>query len=246
LVLTRDSDQFFIDLPVMFWYHALIMPRIARVVIAGYPHHITQRGNYKQKTFSDDADYEQYLKWLSKYCISYKLSILAFCLMPNHVHLITIPRKEDSLARTFNTCHMRYSQYYNKKQNNRGHLWQGRFYSCVLGESHLYEAIRYVENNPVRAKIVKKAEGWEWSSAKAHLNKGKSTLGLEKIDDYISVSDWKQYLVEREDEAVLSKIRSNTLTGRPSGKASFVQKIEKMFGKRLRPLPEGRPRKRKY
>ncbi|MEA3368904.1 MAG: transposase [Candidatus Ratteibacteria bacterium] len=221
------------------------MPRIARVVIPGYPHHITQRGNYKQKTFSDDVDYEQYLKWLSKYCVDYKLSILAYCLMLNHVHLIAIPHKEDSLARTFNTCHMRYSQYYNTKQNQKGHLWQGRFYSCVLDEYHLYEAIRYVENNPVRAKIAKKAEKWKWSSAKAHLNKGKSILELEKAGDYIAVSDWKQYLVEREDEAVIDKIKSNTLTGRPSGKDLFVGKIEKMFGKRLRPLPEGRPRKRK-
>ena len=221
------------------------MPRIARIVIPEYPYHITQQGNYKQKTFSANADYEQYLEWLSKYCVDYKLSILAFCLMPNHVHLIAIPHKEDSLARTFNTCHMRYSQYYNRKQNNKGHLWQGRFYSCILGESHLYEAIRYVENNPVRAKIVRKAEKWEWSSAKVHLNKGKSILELEKTDDYIAVSDWKQYLAEREDETIIKKVKANTLTGRPSGKDSFVEKIEKIFGKRLRPLSEGRPRKRK-
>ena len=217
------------------------MSRIARVVVPGCPHHITQRGNYKQKTFSGKADYTRYLQRLSEYCKKYKLSVLAFCLMPNHVHFIAIPQEPDSLAKTFNACHMRYSQYYNKKNENRGHLWQGRFYSCALGEIHLYEAIRYVENNPVRAKIVERAEEWKWSSAKVHLNKEKTVLALEDIGNYIDIPNWEQYLIEKEDENVINKVKANTLTGRPSGKDSFVLKIEKLFGKRLRPLPEGRP-----
>lgn len=217
------------------------MPRIARIVVIGCPHHITQRGNYQQKTFSSKADYEKYLQWLSEYCKKYKLSILAFCLMPNHVHFISIPQQSDSLSKTFNACHMRYSQYYNKKNNNKGHLWQGRFYSCPLDEGHLYEAIRYVENNPVRAKIVKKAEEWKWSSAKAHLHKEKINLALGDIGDHKDIPDWDQYLTEKQDDKIIKKIKSNTLTGRPSGNDSFVSKIENMFGKRLRPLPEGRP-----
>jgi len=219
------------------------MPRIARVVAAGYPHHVTQRGNYKQKTFSDDTDYIRYSEWLSEYCKRWELSIFVYCLMPNHVHFIAVPHNIDSLAKTFNTCHMRYSQYYNKKNNNRGHLWQGRFYSCALDEGHLYEAMRYIENNPVRAKLVKKPEDWKWSSARYHLNKAKSDLVLKNIENYISIKDWKKYLTEREDQGIIKKIKANTLTGRPSGKDSFVIKMEKVFGRRLKPLPEGRPRK---
>ena len=217
------------------------MPRIARIVVIGCPHHITQRGNYQQKTFSIKADYEKYLQWLSEYCKKYKLSTLAFCLMPNHVHFISIPQQPDSLSKTFNTCHMRYSQYYNKRNRNNGHLWQGRFYSCPLDEGHLYEAVRYVENNPVRAKIVKKAEEWQWSSAKAHLNNEKINLVLGDIGDYIDIPSWKQYLTEKQDDKIIKEIKSNTLTGRPSGNDSFMSKIENMLGRRLRPLPEGRP-----
>ncbi|MDP2929698.1 MAG: transposase [Candidatus Omnitrophota bacterium] len=217
------------------------MPRIARIVVIGCPHHITQRGNYQQKTFSIKADYENYLRWLSEYCKKYKLSTIAFCLMPNHVHFISIPQQPDSLSKTFNTCHMRYSQYYNKKNKNKGHLWQGRFYSCPLDEDHLYEAIRYVENNPVRAKIVKKAEEWQWSSASAHLSNEKINLVLENIGDYIDIPSWDRYLTEKQEDKIMKEIKSNTLTGRPSGNDSFISKIENMLGRRLRPLPEGRP-----
>ncbi len=217
------------------------MPRIARVVIIGCPHHITQRGNYQQETFSVDSDYEKYLGWMSEYHKKYKLNVLAFCLMPNHVHFISVPEKQDSLSKTFNTCHMKYSRYYNKKNNNKGHLWQGRFYSCPLDESHLYEAVRYVENNPVRAKLVKRADQWQWSSAKEHLKKGEVRLSLENIQPYLNVLDWRQYLMEKQDDNIIKKVKSNTLTGRPSGSNSFMLKIEGIVGRRLRPLPEGRP-----
>jgi putative transposase len=127
------------------------MPRIARVVAVGLPHHITQRGNYRQDVFFDTDDRRQYLLWIGEYSAKYGLSVLAYCLMQNHVHFIAIPREANSLAKTFNAAHMRYSQYFNKKLKQRGHLWQGRFYSCVLDESHLMLASRYIERNPVRA-----------------------------------------------------------------------------------------------
>jgi len=161
------------------------MPRIARIVATGYPHHITQRGNYRQTVFVKDSEYSDYLKWLDEYTKKYKLAILAYCLMPNHVHFAAIPEEKDSLAKTFNACHMRYSQYFNKKNRLTGHLWQGRFYSCILDERHLYAICRYIENNPVRAKLVKKPENWQWSSAKTHLNKETSILSLANITEYI-------------------------------------------------------------
>jgi len=220
------------------------MPRIARIVAEDYPHHITQRGNYKQIVFFEDRDYKFYLERLSVYCEKYKLSILAYCLMPNHVHFIAIPKQKDSLAKTFNACHMRYAHYYNRKNDLIGHLWQGRFYSCILDEKHLRAAVRYIENNPVRAKLVDGASQWNWSSAKEHLNKEKGMIRLADISQFLEVEDWKKYLLHEEERKIIKRIRANTLTGRPLGNEVFIEKLETIFGKRLRPLAHGRPRKR--
>lgn len=123
----------------------VLMPRIGRVVVKDYPHHVTQRGNYRHTVFIEKSDYQQYLGWLDMYAKNNGLSFLVYCLMPNHVHYIAIPQNDDSLAKTFNITHMRYSQYFNRKKRAFGHLWQGRFYSCVLDDYHLYAAIRYIE-----------------------------------------------------------------------------------------------------
>ena len=160
------------------------MPRIARLVAPGFPHHITQRGNYGQTVFFDDNDRQRYLSWIIEYSKKYSSSILVHDLMPNHVHFIAIPKNKDSLARTFNMAHMRYAQYINRKMEKRGHLWQGRFYSCVLDAYHLIAAARYIERNPVRANMVKEPWEWPWSSASAHINKTKSILAL---DDFLKL-----------------------------------------------------------
>lgn len=219
------------------------MPRAARIVAVGYPHHITQRGNRNQNVFNKDLDYRRYLKWLERYRNEYGLSILAYCLMPNHVHFAAVPRKEVSLAKTFSVCHTLYSQYFNKKSNASGHLWQGRFYSCILDEKHLYAAIRYIENNPVRAKLVKSAEEWKWSSAKYHLNKEMGILSLDEPGDFITIYDWKAYL-QNEDDKIIQKIRVNTSTGKPLGDNFFISKLERLLGKRIKPLQRGRPKKK--
>ena len=170
------------------------MPRISRVVAVGHPHHVTQRGNYRQTVFETDQDYLLYLDWLKTYCQKYSLKMWAYCLMGNHVHFITVPMEEDSLARVFNTLHMRYSQYINDRRNARGHLWQGRFFSCVLDERHLYAGVKYVENNPVRAGIARKADAYRWSSARAHVRKIADPV--LSGDCYLEkkIKDWSEYL----------------------------------------------------
>jgi len=220
------------------------MPRISRAVAVGYPHHITQRGNYQQYVFETEKDHIQYLQWLKVYSQRNSLKIWAYCLMNNHVHFVCVPIKEDSLAQTFNTLHMRYSQYFNKKKNKKGHLWQGRFYSCILDERHLYGAVRYVENNPVRATIVKKPHEYRWSSARAHVS-GDSDFVLTN-DCYLveEIKDWLSYLMEKDDKTLIENIRSNTRTGRPCGDEVFIQKIENLLDRRLNALPKGRPRRR--
>lgn len=222
------------------------MPRIARVVAVGLPHHITQRGNYQQDVFLNADDRRQYLAWIREYSTKYGLSILAYCLMQNHVHFIAIPKETDSLARVFNTAHMRYSQYFNRKLKQRGHLWQGRFYSCILDESHLMLAARYIERNPVRAGFVKKPWQWSWSSAVSHTNE--KDIGLIELGDLfwiisMSCGSWRKYIDSAEEENFLQTIRKHTFTGRPLGTKTFIEKLETKFGRRLCALPTGRPKK---
>lgn len=221
------------------------MPRMARVVAVGLPRHITQRGNYKQDIFSDDKDRRQYLYWIEEYSAKYRLSIIAYCLMRNHVHFIAIPCEEDSLARTFNTAHMRYSQYFNKKLKQKGHLWQGRFYSCVLDEPRLLLAVRYIETNPVRAKIVELPWQWKWSSASAHIGIGEPILQVSNFFKIVDMSykSWKKYIISAQDEKVIINIRKHTLTGLPLGAHVFIEELEKKVNRKLTALRRGRPKK---
>jgi putative transposase len=224
------------------------MARIARVVAEGLPHHITQRGNYRQDVFFDAQDRQKYLTWIQQYSIKYGLSILAYCLMQNHVHFIAIPSRKDSLSKVFNTAHMRYSQYFNSKLRQRGHLWQGRFYSCVLDESHLVLAARYIERNPVRVGLVKKPWQWAWSSALVHTDRlVHNSIGLGDFFGITGMScdSWKNYIDSMEGANFLQAIRKQTLTGRPLGAELFIEKLEKRFNRTLRTSPMGRPKQDK-
>lgn len=223
------------------------MPRTARVVVQDYPHHITQRGNYQQDIFRDANDRKQYLAFIADYSRKYKLNILTYCLMDNHVHFVVVPKEADSIARTFSVAHTLYSQYYNKKMNVLGHLWQGRFYSCVLDEKHFIAASRYVERNPVRAGIVRKPSDYEWSSAKSHVESScKQIIDTSLFFKYLETGrdKWGEFIAENEKPEEVAIIRKHTKTGRPLGDNLFVQKLEKMFGIRLHALPEGRPEKK--
>lgn len=145
------------------------MARIARAVAPGIPHHITQRGNRRQQTFFNDEDYQVYLELMSEWCITYDVSAWAYCLMPNHVHLILVPDKKEGLNLAVGEAHRRYTRRINVREGWRGHLWQGRFSSFILDERYLLACARYVELNPVRAGLVKNPEDWPWSSAEPHI-----------------------------------------------------------------------------
>lgn len=221
------------------------MPRISRVIGVGLPHHITQRGNYGGFVFETDSDRHRYLDLVSEYAAKHSLSILGYCLMPNHVHFLAVPENEDSLARVFNTAHMRYAQRLNWKRRAKGHLWQGRFYSCVLGESHLLAAARYIERNPVRAGFVTSAPEWKWSSAAFHAglearSHGFSLAALWKYCPEMR-AQWGDFLTAF-DKAQEDEIRSVTKVGLVAGDTGFVAMLERRLGRRLRALPVGRPR----
>ena len=224
------------------------MSRMARVVAVGLPHHITQRGNFQQDVFLSPDDRKRYLRWMRKFSTQYGLRIFAYCLMQNHVHFIATPTNEDSLARTFKNAHMRYAQYFNKKLGRHGHLWQGRFYSCVLDAPHLILAARYIERNPVRAGLVKKPWQWEWSSALNHV--GKEDKAPLKLGDFLGIIGmshdyWAQYIDSTEETNFLQQIKKHTLAGRPLGKAAFVATLEGKLHRRLSVSPIGRPKKEK-
>ena len=144
------------------------MPRRARVVFAGLPHHITQRGNRGADVFFSDEDRLTYLDWLTEYADRHDVEILAYCLMDNHVHLIAVPAAEPGLQNVMKPLHMRYAQRLNRHNGWVGHVWQGRYYSAPLDEPYLWTATRYVERNPVRAGLVGRAEEFAWSSAAGH------------------------------------------------------------------------------
>jgi len=221
------------------------MSRSARIVIPDYPYHITQRGNYRQNVFIDDGDRIKYLSWIDEYSKRYQLSILAFCLMNNHVHFITIPGKEDSLSKVFSIVHMRHSQYLNKRMGKSGHLWQGRFYSCVLDENYLIASLRYVENNPVRAGILKEAWKWKWSSAAYSAGIADGLIELRGIEDFTGMffDNWRQFLLSEESEEDIKIIRKYTVLGRPLGTDDFIAKMSRRANKVLTVMQKGRPRK---
>jgi len=174
----------------------LIMARLPRVVVVDVPHHITQRGNARQVVFAADADRLAYLALLRHSADLHQLSLLGYCLMSNHVHLVAIPRTSAALAQTLKQAHGRYAACWNARQARSGHVWQRRYYSCPLDDAHLWAALRYTERNPVRAGMAAAADQWPWSSARAHCE---GHVGDELIDIQIwrqrwSAPEWRRYL----------------------------------------------------
>ncbi|MFH1615605.1 MAG: transposase [Planctomycetota bacterium] len=222
------------------------MPRLARTVATGYAHHITQRGNNLQDVFFVDDDRLVYLDYLKQHADKYRLEVLGYCLMTNHVHIVAIPGQEDSLAKAIGRTHFRYTQYINRFHKRSGHLWQGRFYSCALDENYFYTAMKYIELNPVRAKLCRVPWRYEWSSAASHIDKKcrSELLNLSDWYEMITAKQWRNALLDGIDESQVMTLRRTTHTGRPLGSDSFLSKMEKLLGRRLRPLPVGRPRKK--
>ncbi|MBI4744503.1 MAG: transposase [Actinobacteria bacterium] len=212
------------------------------MVITNIAHHVTQRGNYQQPVFEHEEDYKKYCDWFKEYAKRYCITTYAYCLMNNHVHFIVSPKTEEGLARLFNTLHMRYAQYINKRRKATGHLWQGRFFSCLLDEQHLYRAIRYVERNPVRAKIAQYAWTYKWSSAKEHTGYDISSIPLNRKFE-MEANEWKDYLKETDDE-MITEIRMKTQRGLAMGTEQFIQKIESKLNRSLVCLGPGRPKKK--
>ena len=219
------------------------MPRFCRLVVPGYPHHVTQRGVRRQETFFDARDYKQYLVLAQQLLQSHDIEILAYCLMPNHIHAVVIPGQSDSLAAFFGKLHQQYARTTNFRYEWSGHLWQNRFYSVVMDEHHSIAALRYVERNPVRSGLANHPQDWPWSSARGN-------LGL--VDDPLipgrpalrMISDWAEFLSSAESSQDLKALRRETATGRPYGSDGFISALESATGRRIRKKTKGRKRNR--
>jgi len=187
------------------------MARMARVVVAGMAHHVTQRGNRRQRTFFRKDDYRAYVELMAEWCGQCGVGVWAYCLMPNHVHLIVVPETEEGLRR-------------------------------AIGEAYLLACARYVERNPVRAGLCARAGDYPWSSAAAHLA-GKDD-GLVRVRPLLElVPRWGRHLSADPDEETVRRLRRHEGTGRPLGGERFLQRLEKIVGRLLRPRRPGRKKK---
>lgn len=193
------------------------MPRIARFVVPGAPHHVTQRGNRREPVFFEDGDQLRYLDFLAQAARRCETEIWAYCLMPNHVHMIAVPKDGDGLRALFSDAHRRYTNFINWRHGWTGHLWQGRFGSVAMEEHHLASALRYVALNPVRAGLVAKPEEWQFSSVREHLT-GKSH-GLVLVEPVLSRFPDFRSLIERPEQAnEFASLRKSETSGRSLSK----------------------------
>ena len=221
------------------------MPRLARVVVPGFPHHVIQRGNRRQAVFFNDGDRVAYLQLLRRACEKHRVSIWAYCLMRNHVHVVAVPEHAHSLAGCFADAHVRYTRRINVREGWQGHLWQARFGSSVMDERYLLAAVRYVERNPIHAGIVRQAWQYRWSSAAWH-------VGMVKDDPLVTqdqalralVHDWRTYLEGEEDPKEVAKIDRETFVSRPLGTETFIHELEQLLRRPLMRGRAGRPRRR--
>jgi putative transposase len=222
------------------------MAKIARVAIEGVPYHITQRGNARQTIFADPQDHQVYLKLLRRYAEQHRMSVWAWCLMSNHIHLLAVPGAPRALASTLASTQREYARYRNARLATCGHIWQARYYSCPVDDRGIWAVAAYIERNPVRAGMVETAEEYPWSSARAHIadRDDREWLDMQAWRENYTPIRWREALrFGIEEEAFRARIRSATATGRPLGSEEFRENLERAAGRPLGPRKPGRPRK---
>ena len=221
------------------------MARLARVVGVDAAHHVTQRGNGRQFLLAADAERMVYLDLLRQAVHVEGITVVGYCLMSNHVHLVVIPHQALSLARALKSTHGRYAAYWNAAHGCSGHAWQGRFYSCPMDEGHLWRALRYAELNPVRAGLVTDAAAWPWSSAATHCGRAEPDvcLNMDLWRRRWSAESWRKFIEEGVSESELADLRRCTYSGRPWGEEEFVAGLEQRTQRSLTRQKGGRPRK---
>ncbi len=207
------------------------MTRSSRVTVPCCPHHVVQRGNRKLNVFKDDSDRLVYLRLMRDACRVHHVDVWGYSLMDNHVHLVQVPEQEDSISRAIQDAHGKFARYVNAKYDLVGHAWHGRFKSAPMDEWHCWNAIRYVERNPVRAGLVKRAEEYLWSSAAAHCGLRDDMLLSGDCPLVHEIRNWSEWL-QIEDDKMDSLIRRQTLLGQPIGSKEFISRLKRQNGRK--------------
>ncbi|HEX2464635.1 MAG TPA: transposase [Thermoanaerobaculia bacterium] len=217
------------------------MARLARIVVRDLPHHVIQRGARRMQVFFCHGDYRAYVRILARQASKHGLDVWAYCLMPNHVHLIAVPSTEHALARALGEAHRRYALRVNKRKGWTGHLWQERFSSFAMDGPRLPSAIRYILLNPVRAGLATTATDWPYSSARAQIAGAPDELvGIGPTANL--VSDWRSFLSRDVKPEELEQLRwqGRSGRGRPLGSVAFIDELERITGRCLRRPTRGR------
>ena len=214
------------------------MSRLPGIVLPELPHHLTQRGNRKSDVFLDTEDRQFFLSLVEEHTKTNGMKLSSYCLMNNHFHLIVHPSTKLGLSKGMHRIDGVYAEYFNQKYQLTGHLWQDRFFACVLDNSHFWKAVRYVERNPVRANMASRAEKYRWSSAAAHCGQRGDPL-LSEIPMSAPHDDWRDWLAEGLPEEEQERIRRATRRGAPYASESFIRELERLLDLRLLPRKPG-------
>lgn len=230
------------------------MPRVSRVVLPNFPHHIIQRGHNRQVVFVSDEDYLYYIDNLKYWKKSLECKVYAYCLMTNHVHLIVDPfQNVVNLALLMKRLAGRQTRYVNKIEKRTGTLWEGRYKSSpIKTEEYLLACCRYVECNPVRAGIVKNPEDYKWSSYRhktgieyiewLDLDPCFNSLGLTQKERENQYKEWVSTSIPHgEWEMIRQAVKKGQLTG----SSKFIEEVAIKIGRRIEFRGQGRPKKEK-
>ncbi|UQB42515.1 transposase [Thiomicrospira microaerophila] len=225
------------------------MARPNRITPCGVPVHVIQRGNNRQVVFADESDFKAYLHWLQQYAEKYSVAIHAWCLMTNHVHLLCTAHADLGISQMMQAIGRQYVRYFNHKYQRTGTLWEGRFKSCLVeAEHYLFELYRYIELNPVRAKMVKDPADYPWSSYQVNaLNKESQLqtphplyLALDPEPE-IRKTAYQNLFQSVLNEKTITDIRQSVNKGLAIGGDSFKKQLEALSGRKLIESKRGRP-----
>ena len=219
------------------------MPRIARASVGGICYHVINRGNARAVVFQENADYNAFVKLLAGACERVPMRVLAYCLMPNHFHLVLWPKADGELSRFMQWLLTAHVRRHHRVHHSSGHLWQGRFKAFpIQQDEHLLSVLRYVERNALRAKLVRRAENWRWSSLNQH------RTGAEPVllhpGPLARPRDWLAYVNPAQTDDELSAIRQSVNRGTPFGSPAWVKRTVRRLGLEATLRPRGRPRKK--
>lgn len=227
------------------------MPRMGRTVLPDYPHHVVQRGHNRQVVFAERADYERYLETLSEFKDVYGVKVYAYCLMTNHVHLLVAPEDIAGLGALMKRLAGRQTRYHNRLEGRTGTLWESRYKSSpVDSDNYLLACSRYIEMNPVRARMVAAPEAYVWSSCRYRLGYARCDW-LDEDPCYVALGEnetqrqerYRHFLHAVIPEGEWMLIREAVQRGQLTGIGSFVDKVEEILGRRIEKRAPGRPPK---